>query len=114
MRSALDARVREAGAARVIAGFPLYGYRWRSGSDSTAATVGFAEARGAAQLAHGALARDAATSTLHASAGGSEIWVADAVLLDSLLHIARASGVSRIALWRLGLEDPAIWPVLAR
>lgn len=113
-RTALDARVREAGADRVIAGFPLYGYQWRAGSDSAAATVGFADARAFASSHHIALARDAASFTLHASVGGSETWVADAVLLDSLVRIARADGVTRVALWRLGLEDPAVWSRLAR
>ena len=115
VRAALGARVREAGPDRVIAGFPLYGYRWRTGSDSAAATVGFEDARDAAALNHAALARDAASSTLHTtSPDGSETWVADAVLLDSLVRIARADGVARVALWRLGLEDPAIWPRISR
>jgi spore germination protein YaaH len=114
VRAALDARVREGGAERVIAGFPLYGYRWRIGSDSAAATVGFGEARAMASSDHQALARDSASATLHASAGGSETWVADAVLLDSLVRIARTDGVTRVALWRLGLEDPAIWSAIAR
>lgn len=114
-RAALQARVREAGADRVIAGFPLYGYRWRLGSDSAAATVSFEDARDAATLRQASLIRDTASSTLHArTPDGSETWVADAVLLDSLLRVARAEGVTRVALWRLGLEDPAIWPALAR
>jgi spore germination protein YaaH len=113
-RTALDARVREAGADRVIAGFPLYGYQWRAGTDSAAATVGFDDARTIASSHHVSLARDSASFTLHASSSGSETWVADAVLLDSLVRIARADGVTRVALWRLGLEDPAIWTRVSR
>ena len=113
-RTALDARVREAGADRVIAGFPLYGYQWRVGTDSAAATVGFDDARTIAASHHVPLSRDPASFTLHVSAGGSETWVADAVLLDSLVRVARADGVSRVALWRLGLEDPAVWTRMSR
>lgn len=113
-RAALDARVREGGAKRVIAGFPLYGYQWRVGTDSAAATVGFDDARAIASSHQVTLSRDTASSTLHARLDGSETWVADAVLLDSLVRIARDRGVTRVALWRLGLEDRAVWRRLAR
>lgn len=113
-RAALDARAREGGADRIVAGFPLYGYRWPTGTDSAAATVGFDDARAIASAHHVALARDTASSTLRARVDGSETWVADAVLLDSLVRIARGRGVTRVALWRLGLEDPAVWTRLSR
>jgi hypothetical protein len=35
--------------------------------------------------------------------------VSDAALLDSLVRGARRTGISKFALWRLGLEDPRIW-----
>jgi spore germination protein YaaH len=47
--------------------------------------------------------------TLHAVGDGWTIWSSDAVLLDTLMHDAWTLGVMRVALWRLGLEDPAIW-----
>jgi spore germination protein YaaH len=57
-----------------------------------------------------ALARDHASATLHAlSPEGWEIWVSDRVLIETLIRDARQVGVTSFALWRLGLEDPAVW-----
>lgn len=110
VRQWLAVRVREAGADHVVAGLPLYGYRWRPGSDSAAATVGYDEARDLATRSGTRLSRQPGLASLRAqSAEGWEIWVPDAASLDTLVSIARASGVNRVALWRLGLEDPAVW-----
>ena len=115
VRRWLDVRVREVGAAHVVAGFPTYGYQWRTGVDSAAATVGFLEARALAAQGRTRLAPDPGSGTLRAiSPDGWELWIADASLLDSLVGIARARRVSRIALWRLGLEDPAVWTRVVR
>jgi spore germination protein YaaH len=107
VRGALALRVREAGAGRVIAGFPTYGYRWIR--DQPTEALGYDEARGVAARAGVSLARDAATQSLHARAGNWDLWIADAGTLRTLVGIARELGVDRVALWRLGREDPAIW-----
>lgn len=103
--SALRVRVREVGPSRIIAGFPLYGYRWPAPGKGV--TVTFAEAsRGAV----GGLTRDAATGSLKGgAAGGGEVWVTDAVLLEALIGVAEAQGVRRFALWYIGQEDPNVW-----
>jgi spore germination protein YaaH len=109
----LGARVAEVGAARIVAAFPLYGYRWRS----TAATevIGFDDARRLATMTNTPLIRDHASATLHASSPeGWEIWVSDHVLLETLVREARELGVRNFALWRLGLEDSAIWESIGR
>jgi spore germination protein YaaH len=71
--------------------------------------VSFAEAQQLARDAHVPLERDPTSSTLHAESNGWSVWVSDAELLDSLVHGARRAGITKIALWRLGLEDPQIW-----
>lgn len=110
VRQWLDVRVREVGASRVVAGLPTYGYRWRPGSDSAAATVGYDEARTIAATAGVPLAREPGTASMRARGiDGWEIWVPDAASLDTLVALVRSAGVGRVALWRLGLEDPAIW-----
>ena len=61
------------------------------------------------------LVRDHASETLHAtSPEGWELWVSDRVLLDTLVRDARQLGVRIFALWRLGLEDPAVWESIGR
>lgn len=103
----LALRVREAGADRVIAGYPTYGYRWITGRPTEA--LGYAEARALATKSGVVLSRDAATRSLTARGAGWELWMADAETLRELVKSAQALGVRRYALWRLGREDPAIW-----
>lgn len=110
---ALGLRAGEAGASRIVAAYPVYGYEWRRDS-AAAAVISFEEAR---QLARGAqvpLVRDPASATLHAEARDWSVWVSDAVLLDSLVRGGRRLGVNRFALWRLGLEDPRVWTEVVR
>lgn len=112
VRRALALRVREAGAARVIAGFPTYGYRWIRGQPTEA--LGYEEGRNVAAQARVSLARDAATQSLHARAANWDMWMADAGTLRALVAIGQELGVHRFALWRLGREDPAIWTDVIR
>ncbi len=109
---AIGLRAADIGSSRVVAAFPTYGYQWRS--DSATAVVSFAQSEQIAQDAHVALQRDPSSNTLHATANGWTIWVSDAVLLDSLVRGARRAGITKIALWRLGLEDPRIWTDVVR
>ena len=110
VRRWLGARVREAGPSRVVAGLPLYGYRWRPGSDSAAATVGYADARSLAAADRALLAPEPGTASLRGrSAEGWEMWIPDAASIDTLVGIVRAAGVRQVAFWRLGLEDPDLW-----
>jgi spore germination protein YaaH len=109
----LGARVAEVGAARIVAAFPLYGYRWRSSAETE--VIGFDDARRLATMTNIPLIRDHASATLHAaSPEGWEIWVSDHVLLETLVREARELGVRTFALWRLGLEDSAIWESIGR
>lgn len=113
VRSSLASRVAEAGADRVIAGLPTYGYRWRSGQPTE--HLSFVEARRISARTRVAMRRDRATGTLRAvSPGQWEMWVTDAVLLRTLVREVEALGVRRVALWRLGQEDPAVWGAVVR
>jgi peptidoglycan-N-acetylglucosamine deacetylase len=107
----LGARVAEVGAARIIAGFPLYGYRWRRSAETE--VISYDDARRLTTMTNTTLMRDHPSSTLHASSPeGWEIWVSDRLLLERLVRDARQLGVTTFALWRLGLEDPSIWSLL--
>lgn len=114
VRNTLAMRIAEAGASKVVAALPTYGYRWRTGRPA-AEDVTFPEAKRIATQAGVRLTRDARTNTLRASKPGEwEMWVTDAELLGTLAQQARTAGVSRIALWRIGQEDPDIWQAIAR
>ncbi|HEY8832126.1 MAG TPA: hypothetical protein VIM21_06430 [Gemmatimonadaceae bacterium] len=109
----LGTRVAEVGAAKIVAAFPLYGYRWRKAAETE--VISFEDARRLTTMTNTPLIRDHSSETLHASsAEGWELWVSDRVLLDRLVHDARQLGVRTFALWRLGLEDAAVWDSIAR
>ena len=110
--SALALRVAEVGATRLVAGLPLYGYRWAGPGQG--ATVTFAEA---SQSPGGAIAlmRDSTTGSLRgALPAGGQVWVTDAPLLRNLLDVVQRHGVHRVALWYVGQEDPAVWTQVFR
>lgn len=108
VRGALAQRIAEAGAERIVAGFPAYGYRWWKGRPTEILT--WADAQAIATRERTPLQRDATSGMLNARhPDGWEMWVTDAVLLQELVRDAQAAGVRRFALWRLGQEDPAIW-----
>jgi peptidoglycan-N-acetylglucosamine deacetylase len=112
VRRTLGQRVADIGASRIVAALPVYGYLWRGSQPAT--PLGFSDARRAAAQASVELARDPASRSLHAVQAGSwELWMSDAELLRALRAEVNALGVTRIALWRLGLEDPNVWSVVA-
>jgi spore germination protein YaaH len=107
----LGVRVAEVGAARIVAAFPTYGYRWRRSAETE--VISYDDARRLTTMTNIPLARDHASATLHAiSPEGWEIWVTDEPLLATLVRGARQLGVTTFALWRLGLEDPAVWNLI--
>jgi spore germination protein YaaH len=110
-RAALATWVAAAGADRVVAALPAYGYHWRTGRPTD--VVGWVDAQRLAREAGAPVTRDAASGSLRVQMGeGGEVWLADGTLIEQIAQDARALGVRRLALWRLGLEDPAIWTAL--
>ena len=113
LRRALAQRVADVGASRVIAALPVYGYLWKP--NQAARPIGFHEATRLAIEANVELTRDPSSRSLHAIQLGTwDLWMSDAELLVALRAEVQALGVTRIALWRLGLEDPAVWRALSR
>jgi spore germination protein YaaH len=110
----LAARVSEAGSPdRIVAGLPLYGYRWKR--DAATEIVSFADARRISVETATPLRRDAATFTLRAQRSPEwDMWVTDVELLKRLMADVKRTGVTRIAFWRMGQEDPAVWAALQR
>lgn len=112
VRRTLARRVAEVGASHLVAALPLYGYLWRANQPGQ--PISFNDGRQAAAQANVDLVRDAASGSLHAVRPNDwELWMSDAELLRTLVGEVTALGVRRIALWRLGLEDPAVWQTRA-
>lgn len=103
--------IAAAGASRIVAALPVYGYLWKPQAPTT--VLSFADAQREAAAAGALLSRDSASGALHyARPDSAQGWVSDATQLDTLMRQTRAAGVHRFAFWRLGLEDPAIWRLL--
>ncbi|MEO8336011.1 MAG: hypothetical protein ABI664_13620 [bacterium] len=110
VRRTLAMRVAESGASRMVAALPIYGYLWRPNVPARA--ISYDEARRLVAESGVSLDRDPATSSLHAvrAVGDQwELWVSDAVLLAALYREVAALNVTRLAYWRLGTEDVAMW-----
>lgn len=113
VRRTLARRVAEVGPDRLIAALPLYGYRW--GPSPPADALSFRTAERLAADAGVEISRDPVSGSLHATLPGQwSLWVTDAELLRTLRAEVLALGVTRIALWRLGQEDPAVWSAIGR
>jgi spore germination protein YaaH len=110
----LTTRVAEAGGPdRIVAALPLYGYRWKRNAPTE--IVSFTDARRISSQTGTPLQRDAATFTLRAQRTPEwDMWVTDVGLLKRLIADVRSAGVSRIAFWRMGQEDAAVWGMLSR
>ncbi|HUF25644.1 MAG TPA: hypothetical protein VMM18_01585 [Gemmatimonadaceae bacterium] len=117
-RRALGTHVSAAGPSRVVAAYPVYGYLWRRAAPDAPAvpleparTIGYADALRITSAAGVPLERDPPSSSLRALVPNEwELWVSDAGHVEALIEDARRLGVRRVAFWRLGVEDPAVWP----
>jgi spore germination protein len=101
--------------AKVIQGVPLYGYDWASGAPGVGRT--YQELLELARQ-HGAQPRRE-WRDLHVvfdyGRGGDrhQVWLSDGATVAALVALGREVGLGGYALWRLGGEDPAVWPALA-
>ena len=100
---------------KIVLGLPTYGYDWSDGAATS--DLQWADASALAHAHHTTPQWDAASSSpwfrYRDDHGRSHtVWYANARSLAAELALARRDGVSRFVLWRLGGEDPAIWPIL--
>lgn len=110
-------RMRDAvaavGPAKSIVAIANYGYDWQKGN----AEAGIVSVEDAWLTAHDSQSQihfdpDSANSTFaYADDDGKShtVWFLDAASGWNQLRAADAAGVSAVALWRLGSEDPGIW-----
>jgi peptidoglycan/xylan/chitin deacetylase (PgdA/CDA1 family)/spore germination protein YaaH/GT2 family glycosyltransferase len=112
--ASLSAAAAAVPAGRLAAGLGIYGYDW---TGEGGAPVSFVEAAAAAKEARTPLKWDPASGTATArladEEGAHEVWLLDGASLWNQLAVARDSGISTVALWRLGGEDPGVWAALA-
>jgi hypothetical protein len=94
-----------------------YGYDWASGSNAKALT--FQDAMGRAADTQADISFDSDTHNPHYRyndhAGiAHQVWFLDGVTAYNQIHAADHYKPFAYAVWRLGAEDPSIWPLLGR
>jgi cellulose synthase/poly-beta-1,6-N-acetylglucosamine synthase-like glycosyltransferase/peptidoglycan/xylan/chitin deacetylase (PgdA/CDA1 family) len=114
----LDKRMRQLSADSTIIALANYGYDWTQG-EAKATTREFSEAMVAAQDAGARIQFDNESNNPHFSyqesdGTGHQIWFLDAVTAYNQMHAADAYQPAGYALWRLGMEDPSILPLLGQ
>lgn len=99
---------------KVIQGLPLYGYDWAGAARGREGSFQTLQDRASQQGV--TPQRDPASHHLsfeyRADGVAHEVWLVDAETLTALTQIGRENPVGGYALWRLGGEDVASWPIL--
>jgi cellulose synthase/poly-beta-1,6-N-acetylglucosamine synthase-like glycosyltransferase/peptidoglycan/xylan/chitin deacetylase (PgdA/CDA1 family)/spore germination protein YaaH len=108
-------RAKDIPAQKLVVGVGSYGYDSAPGQATQPVTFNQALATARSEGASPTL--DPASLTLQyaytdAKSVRHQVWLLDAVSAFDQLQAAAASRPAGYALWRLGSEDPTIWPVL--
>ena len=111
----LRSAVKAIGPAKAIVAIASYGYDW-NGTSTEAVSV--EEAWLAAHDSQSPIRFDPASGAVTFSYQGDDdtphtVWLQDAAGAWNQLRAAHAAGVSGVALWRLGTEDPGVWDAIA-
>ncbi|MBS0333314.1 MAG: hypothetical protein JSS35_11140, partial [Proteobacteria bacterium] len=112
----LDAKLASLDPAHTVVALGAYGYDWPAGGAAQVVSASQAQALAAAQ--HAAVNRNAAEANPHfaytAPDGKThQVWWLDAAAVRAERAASLARRVRGTALWRLGLEDPALWNLAA-
>lgn len=112
LAAVLPVRLRQLDRDKIIIALAGYGYDWPKGGRGHSITS--AEAMQLARDHHAVLRRgrgsDNVTFTYQTDEGESHtVWLVDSYSYAVSNALLRKLGVHRIALWRLGSEDPDMW-----
>ncbi len=104
---------------KLILGIPLYGYDWDVTAGPPARSVRYDQVqellrRSGATSGYDATEHEAWIRYTDEQGHRHEVWHADVRSVTARLNLALDRGLAGVALWRLGHEDPAVWPELAR
>jgi len=113
----LDKRMQTLDPERTIIAIGSYGYDWVQGQ--AAEDLTFEEAVLSARDSEADIDFDPETNNPHFSfiednGQQHDVWFLDGVTAFNEIHAADVYQPAGYALWRLGSEDPSIWPVLGR
>jgi spore germination protein YaaH len=100
------------GAHKIIAGISAYGYDWPPQKGGEAETVKYVDAIVKAEQKGAKIEYDEASQAPHYKYEGREVWFEDTRSVGAKLDIVAKYDPAGIAIWRLGQEQPEIWPIV--
>jgi spore germination protein YaaH len=100
------------GPHKVIIGIGCYGYDWTPGKD--AETITYVDAIVRAEHHGVKILYDDAAQAPHYKYDNHEVWFENEKSTAAKLDIVAKYHPAGIALWRLGQEQPEIWPIIAK
>jgi cellulose synthase/poly-beta-1,6-N-acetylglucosamine synthase-like glycosyltransferase/peptidoglycan/xylan/chitin deacetylase (PgdA/CDA1 family)/spore germination protein YaaH len=113
----LAERMRVLDPQSTIIGIGNYGYDWHG--NAYADSLNFQDAVLAARDSDADIDFDDATGNAHFSyiendKSKHDVWFLDAVTAFNQIHVADIYRPAGYALWKIGSEDPSVWPVMGR
>lgn len=100
------------GANKVIAGVSAYGYDWPPKGTEAAADVRYVDAIVTAQKNGSKIEYDEKDQAPHFKYKDHEVWFENDRSTAAKLDIVAKYNPAGIAIWRLGQEQPEIWPLV--
>ncbi len=99
---------------KILLGVALYGYDWDTTTGPPARALHYPETLALANQLSAPIQHDAVSQSAHFSYSQNghnhEVWFEDRTSLDSKLALVSQMDLAGIAAWRLGYEDPRVWP----
>jgi len=118
MRRVLNYTVTKMPRDKVVAAVSVFGFDFNLTTERNQ-YVTFSQAMALARRYNRDVIFDQETQTpmfayQDASGNQHEVWFENAASIRAKVRLAWELGISGIALWRMGMEDPGIWTMLAR
>ena len=113
----LNAKLAGLPASHVVVALGAYGYDWPQGK--TAAVISAPDAARLATSTGRTIVRQPPAANPHFAYAGPDgrphsVWYLDGTTFRAERAVAQARKTRGVAIWRLGLEDPAIWSKSAK
>lgn len=101
---------------KLLLGIPFYGYDWNTTAGPPGRAMRYPDSAALAAQMGARIEYDPVQQAAHFSytkdGAAHEVWFEDQATLEPKLALAGRNDVAGVAFWRLGHEDPAVWPAL--
>lgn len=104
--------IEQAGAHKVLAGLSAYGYDWPPKKGEAAETIKYADAIVLAKKNGVEIMYDDKDQAPHFKYKDHEVWFENDKSTAAKLDILAKYNPAGVAIWRLGQEQPEIWPII--